>query len=180
MSEQTRAIYELACANTHAHTHTYVHISVLIYLYVGINTAFSVDAARNQNLAQPTNRQGTQALGLLEPTLTALAKAKAAVGKILQVVDRKVNARCRYLALSKGTGISRSQEHTNMCTLQRTRRRGVYVHNYDFSANRCRLTCSPMRERASIPSRATSSSRTCTLRTLAVEISRFVKVTTLQ
>ena len=39
---------------------------------------------------EPKHRQGTQAFGIFEPTFTALAKARAAAYKILEVVDRKV------------------------------------------------------------------------------------------
>jgi ATP-binding cassette subfamily B (MDR/TAP) protein 1 len=41
-------------------------------------------------VAMFTIMQGTQAVGMLEPTLTALSKARGAVSKILEVVDRKV------------------------------------------------------------------------------------------
>ena len=41
-------------------------------------------------IAMFTIMQGTQALGMLEPTMTALTKAKGAVTKILEIVDRNV------------------------------------------------------------------------------------------
>ena len=41
-------------------------------------------------IAMFTIMQGTQAVGMLEPTLTALSKARSAASKILEIVDRKV------------------------------------------------------------------------------------------